>query len=76
MGYRLPGLRIDNVRDTFAVEFIVVAIAAGGADAVTIDIDNRLNGVFRSVGFWIATRQGLPSPFIPRLTSAPPTDTR
>ena len=46
MGYRLPGLRIDNVRDAFAIEFIVVAIAAGGADAVTIDVDNRLNGVF------------------------------
>ena len=76
MGYRLPGLRIDNVRDAFAIEFIVVAIAAGGADAVTIDVDNRLNGVSRSVGFWIATRRGLPSPFIPRLTSAPPTDTR
>ncbi len=46
MGYRLPGLRIDNVRDAFAIQFIVVAIAAGGADAVTIDVDNRLNGVF------------------------------
>ncbi|VUA82048.1 Uncharacterised protein [Klebsiella pneumoniae] len=76
MGYRLPGLRIDNVRDAFAIEFIVVAIAAGGADAVTIDVDNRLNGVFAVGRFLDRYPPGLPSPFIPRLTSAPPTDTR
>ncbi len=76
MGYRLPGLRIDNVRDAFAIEFIVVAIAAGGADAVTIDVDNRLNGVFAVGRFLDRYPPGLAFAVHPRLTSAPPTDTR
>ncbi len=48
---RLTGLRIDHMRNASAVQFIIVAIAAGGADAVPLKIDQRLRGVFLVGGF-------------------------
>lgn len=46
MVYRLPGLWINDVRGTFTVGLIVITVAAGGVDAATIDVDNRLDSVF------------------------------
>ena len=39
------GLRIDDMRNPLPIELIIVTVAPGGADTVTVDIHNRLYGV-------------------------------
>ncbi|MNV43566.1 hypothetical protein D3C71_1352810 [compost metagenome] len=46
MSNRLAGCGIDHVRIALPVLFKIVAVAAGGADAVTLQINQRLNRIF------------------------------
>ena len=50
-GYKLVRDRrtrggINNVRKAFAIQFVIIAIAAGRADTHALQIDNRLHGRF------------------------------